>query len=38
MTPRHPALVDHIVSREQIATRVAELGAEISEVYAGREL
>lgn len=38
MTPRHPALVDQVVSREQIATRVAELGAEISEAYAGREL
>ncbi|MSO48177.1 MAG: hypoxanthine phosphoribosyltransferase [Thermoleophilia bacterium] len=38
MIPHHPALVDQVLSREQIAARVSELGAEISEVYAGREL
>lgn len=38
MTPPHPALIDHIVSREQISARVAELGAEISASYAGRSL
>ena len=36
--PRHPALVEQIISREQIADRVAVLGAEISEAYAGRTL
>lgn len=38
MTAPHPALAERIITREGIATRVAELGAAISEQYAGRSL
>ncbi len=33
---RYPALAEVLLSEEQIAARVAELGAEISAAYAGR--
>ena len=35
---RHPALVDHVISHADIQRRVAELGAQISSDYAGREI
>ena len=35
---RHPALIEHVLSQEQIRARVAELGARISQDYAGREI
>jgi len=38
MSERHPALIDHVVTRAQIAERVAALGEQISADYAGREL
>ncbi len=38
MSEQYPALTDTLITREQIAQRVAELGADISEAYAGREL
>ena len=35
---QHPALVEHVITREQIQARVRELGAQISTDYAGREV
>lgn len=35
---KHPALVDHVVPQADIEQRVADLGAQISSDYAGREL
>ena len=35
---QHPALVEHVLSRQEIQARVAELGAQISADYAGRQV
>ena len=35
---QHPALVEHVLTREEIQARVVELGAQISADYAGREI
>lgn len=35
---QHPALVEHVITREQIQQRVQELGAQISADYAGRQI
>ena len=35
---RHPALLEHVIPRAEIDRRVAELGAQISQDYAGREI